>query len=107
MALFEKGQKKIGGRGKGTRNRFSTKFVEALVADFEEHGEEAIRISRKERPHEYLKIVASLLPKEFEILDYRLTELDDEQLDAFIEYAKRELGNRVASTGNGEGETIN
>jgi hypothetical protein len=41
-------------------------MLEAIQKDFEEHGDEAIRICRIERPSEYLKLVASLLPKEVE-----------------------------------------
>ena len=39
MSLFEKGREKTGGRSSGTRNKFSKKFDEALLKDFEEHGE--------------------------------------------------------------------
>jgi hypothetical protein len=38
-------------------------FTQALLDDFREHGVEAIRIVRIERPVEYLKIIASLVPK--------------------------------------------
>ena len=38
MALFQKGQPKIGGRRKGMRDKLSTAFLEALAEDFEEHG---------------------------------------------------------------------
>jgi hypothetical protein len=41
-------------------------MLEAIAKDFEQHGEEAIEIARMERPVEYLRVVASLLPKEFE-----------------------------------------
>jgi hypothetical protein len=91
MALFQKGQPKSGGRRKGTRDRISTALLEAIAADFEEHGAEAVKIARIERPVEYLRVVASLLPREFEITDNRLTDITDEELDVFIEYAKRQL----------------
>jgi hypothetical protein len=41
-------------------------MLEAIAKDFEQHGEEVIKIARMERPVEYLRVVASLLPKEFE-----------------------------------------
>ena len=63
MALFQKGQPKIGGRAKGAYNRISHAFLEALLDDIAARGIEAIRITRVERPAEYCKIVASLLPK--------------------------------------------
>jgi hypothetical protein len=55
-----------GGRRKGSRDRIETKMLEAIARDFEAHGEEAIKICRRERPNEYLKLVASLLPREVE-----------------------------------------
>ena len=62
---FEKGREKTGGRKPGVRNRLSHSFLQAFAADFEQHGEEVIKIVRIERPHEYLKVAAYLMPKEF------------------------------------------
>src|SRR5262249_34135359 len=70
------------GRMKGSRNKLGADFLYALQRDFEQHGEETIRIARVEKPVEYLKVIASVLPKEFEIIDSRLKEVPDEQLDA-------------------------
>ena len=56
---------------------------------FEEFGIEAVKITRVERPAEYLKIVAGILPKELEIVDNRLAEVSDDELDAFIELARQ------------------
>jgi hypothetical protein len=60
---FRPGQPSKGGRRKGSRDRISTALLEAITKDFEEHGEEAVKIARVERPVEYLRVVASLLPK--------------------------------------------
>src|SRR5262250_3006095 len=40
-------------------------FVSALKADFARHGASRIRKLRKRQPHDYLKLVASLLPEAF------------------------------------------
>jgi hypothetical protein len=104
MSIWEKGRPKTGGRAKGVRNRISHSFLEALHKDFLEHGEAAIKITRIEKPVEYIKIVASLLPKEFEISDSRLQEIDDTELEALID-AVRQRRNAFASTDRGEGET--
>ena len=72
---FEPGRPKTGGRVKGARNKLSMAFVEALAKEFEEHGAEAIRICRVERPTEFIKIIASIMPKEFEITDNRLADI--------------------------------
>ena len=63
-AGFKPGQ---GGRAKGARNIISTAFLEALAEHFQEEGHKAIEICFHERPVEYLKIVASILPKELEV----------------------------------------
>jgi hypothetical protein len=85
--------KKGGGTGRrqGARNRISTALLVAFADDFEKFGEETVRITRVERPIEYLRIAASLLPKEFEFTDNRLGELSDEELDAVIAYARQRV----------------
>jgi len=109
MALFTKGNPgKGGGRRKGSRDRISTALLEAIAKDFEEFGEEAVKIARVEKPVEYLRIVASLLPKEFEIVDSRLQDISDEELDAFIEVARsrvitlKDIGDGTAETADRE-----
>jgi Family of unknown function (DUF5681) len=51
------------GRPKGSRNKVREKLLEALAIDFDDHGKEVIEKVRSERPADYLKIVASLVPK--------------------------------------------
>lgn len=61
------------GRPKGARNKLSESFLEALLADFEEAsadksvGAQAIAIMRAEKPNEYARMIASLLPKEEQV----------------------------------------
>lgn len=103
---FEKGRAKTGGRRAGARNRLSSSFLEALAADFEQHGEQVIKICRVEKPNEYLKIVASLMPKELEISDNRLAELSDSELETFIAKLRAQLrGAIVKDLGDGESAT--
>lgn len=52
------------GRPKGARSRLSTEFLDKLYADFQANGQAVIEAVRTERPHEYLKIVAAIVPKE-------------------------------------------
>src|SRR5690349_14551638 len=70
-------------------NKLSNALLEALAADFEQYGEEAVKITRVERPAEYLKIVAGIMPKELEITDSRLKEIPDDELDGFIELLRQ------------------
>lgn len=53
-----------GGRPKGARNKLGEAFVAALLADFENNGIDAIRRVCEDKPSDYLKVIAGLLPKE-------------------------------------------
>jgi hypothetical protein len=99
--LFQKGRAPIGGRRKGSRDRIATALLEAIAEDFAEHGAEVIKLARVERPTEYLKVVASLLPKEFEISDNRLKDIPDDELDAIIEHIRGRISPRIAGDTNG------
>jgi len=108
MSLFEKGRGKTGGRAKGAKNRLSSAFLTALAEDFEKHGVDALKITRMEKPVEYIRIVAGLMPKELEITDSRLTDLTDEELDVFIAKLRAELRGAIAQdVGDGESPTLN
>lgn len=68
------------GRPKGSRNKLGEEFISKLCADFEQHGVDAIVKVREKRPHEYLKVIASILPKELHVKDATLGEMTDEEL---------------------------
>src|SRR5262245_54157865 len=101
---FQKGQ---GGRRRGARHRISTALLEAIARDFEEFGEETVRITRVEKPVEYLRIVASLLPKELEITVGPLQEISDQELELLIEDARKQhrLIDVTRNVGSREEET--
>ncbi len=52
------------GRPKGSRNELSEEFVAEVYADWCEHGAVAIQTVRETRPDVYVKVVASLLPRQ-------------------------------------------
>lgn len=54
------------GRPPGSRNKLGEAFIEAIYLDFQEHGAATIVKVRDEKPDQYLKVVASILPKEIE-----------------------------------------
>lgn len=94
------------GRPKGSRNRLGENFIKALADNFETHGVATIETVRTERPHEYLKVVASLLPKQVEIKEGAFDGIGDDELSAIIVAARSALG-VVGQGGNGteaEGE---
>jgi len=72
------------GRPKGSRNKLGEDFIAALAADFETHGIATIAKVRKEKPHEYVKVVAGILPKEMNIRATAVEELSDDELAAGI-----------------------
>jgi len=55
------------GRPKGSRSRLSEAFLKALADDFEQHGILAIQEARQKSPDAYMRVVASLEPKESKV----------------------------------------
>jgi len=68
------------GRPKGSRNKLGEAFVEALQSDFNEHGAAAIVKVREEKPDAYLKVIASILPKDVNLNVTALDGLSDDDL---------------------------
>lgn len=68
------------GRPKGARSKLGEAFVSALHDDFKEHGIAAIQRVRKERPDQYLRAIATVVPKEIEAGE-RLGNILEEILD--------------------------
>ncbi len=68
------------GRPKGARSKLGEAFLEAMNADFERHGLEVIEKVRKDKPDQYLKVIASILPKDLNVNINSMDDLTDEQL---------------------------
>lgn len=91
------------GKPKGSRHKLGEAFIQALHDDFEKHGVSTIEKVRDEKPDAYVKVIASLLPKEFKI--ETVSELTDEQLDARIRQLASLIEVGVAgAAGRGEAE---
>ena len=68
------------GRPKGVRNKLGEAFIKALNDDFEKHGVEAVEKVRAEKPDQYLKVIASLMPKEIDVGDNFASALKESQI---------------------------
>jgi hypothetical protein len=89
------------GRPIGLRNKVTTDFLTALSEDFARHGMKAIQRMRNAKPHVYVQVIASLLPKQVQIEDKPFDGLGDTDLATIILAAQaalsahRELGERA------------
>lgn len=88
-----------GGKPVKSRNRLQGDFLRTLADDFEKYGKKAIVAAREDDPLGYVKVCASLMPKEVE-LTRPLDDIPDEQLDAAVIavraiFAAQDTGNRA------------
>lgn len=88
-----------GGKPLGARNRLQGDFMRELSEDFAENGKTAIVACRTDKPDVYVKIVASLMPKELAITR-PLDDLTDDELDNAIALLRERL---IATSGTGKG----
>lgn len=72
------------GRPKEARDKLSRAFLTAFADDFEKHGAKAIERVRKDDAPTYVRVAASLMPKEIEITD-PLKALSDDKLATAVE----------------------
>lgn len=90
------------GRPKGSRNRLSENFIAALSDDFDKHGPSVIETVRTEHPKDYLKVIASIVPKEFTVKDQTLEDMsDDELVELLAAVRSLTLAQHRKETGNG------
>jgi hypothetical protein len=82
-----------GGRPKGSRNRLAARVFDDLLAHWTEptapgselcKGQAALEMLYKEQPALYLRLTASVLPRDL-IIENVATTLDDAELDQMIE----------------------
>ena len=100
--LFQPGQSgNPAGRTKGTRNKLGEAFIEALHDDFAKNGVTAIQTVRAEKPDQYLKVIASLLPKDVNLNVNNMDDLTDDELIQRIRDLSRAAQPFLAAEGFG------
>jgi hypothetical protein len=72
------------GRPKGSRNALGEAFLEAMHEDFKAHGAAAIVEVRETKPDQYLKVIASILPKDLNVNINNMDALSDDELRSRI-----------------------
>jgi hypothetical protein len=90
---FQKGNNSSngkGGRPLGSRNKLAQRVFDDIFRHWNEpaggdlcKGQAALEFLYRERPGDYLKLTASILPREF-VFENTITELDDAKLDRMI-----------------------
>lgn len=90
------------GRPKGSRHKLGAAFIEDLYAAWQTSGKDVIARVIEERPHEFIKSIASILPKEIEVKTSTVQELSDDDIAAALT-ALRSVG-ALAGFGNGTEE---
>lgn len=68
------------GRPKGSRNKLGEDFIAALHDDFQAHGKAAIVKVRDEKPDQYLKVIASIVPKDLNVNVNNYDGMSDDEL---------------------------
>ena len=74
------------GRPKGSRNKFSEEFLDDFREVWAEEGSNAIKAMAKDRPGDFVRVAAMLVPKELLLgRSNPLADLSDDELVAAIE----------------------
>ena len=90
--LFQPGQSgNPKGRKPGSKQKLADSFVDDMYSAWKVRGRAAIETVIDERPHEFIKAVASLMPKEINIRTEIVQELTDDELFAALS-ALRSVG---------------
>lgn len=59
-------------------------FIDAMLTDFELHGSVTIVKVREDNPAQYLKVIASLLPRDVHVHHDPLAEVSDDDLETMV-----------------------
>lgn len=80
------------GRPKGSRNQLGEAFVADLYEDWQANGSQVLEDARKSKPADYLKVVASILPKDIKMT---FETMSDGELSRRLDALTRSIGLRL------------
>jgi len=92
------------GRPKGSRNKLQEDFLSDVLAAWETSGAEAISAMIADKPGDFVRMVAGLMPKEATLNINDNSELNDDELAARIRDIAAQLGPFLVG-GTGDAET--
>lgn len=72
------------GRKPGSRNKLGEAFVADLYDDWKANGVAAIQAVRADKPDAYLKVIASILPKDVNVNISQFDQMSEDELIARI-----------------------
>ena len=89
------------GRPKGSRNKLSEAFWADLYEAWQANGVDAIERMIADKPGDFVRVVATQMPKKLNVNNNPLSELTDDELEDAIAFFRTSLG----ASEEAEGET--
>ena len=91
------------GRKPGDRNKFGTHFISDFYADWVQHGAAAIEKLRLESPKDYVKVAASLLPRELHVKAASIVDgWTEDEVKAALEHIRSQIAGAGAAASTAE-----
>lgn len=90
------------GRPKGSRNKLGEAFLEDLLVSWESQGPAVIQRVIAEKPEQFLKVVASLMPKDLNVNLNQVGDMTDDQLIDRIKKLDAAIKPFLAASGAGQ-----
>ncbi len=86
------------GRPKGSRNKLAEALLDDLYAEWQEQGRDAIKKMAEKNPGDFVKVVASTMPKLVGLDSDPLTALSDAELREILEFLDKEIAKSKEAT---------
>ena len=93
------------GRPRGCRHKISEAFLADILADYQEHGPQAIDRMRKEDPTAYVRMIASLVPKQIDKAPNPLEHFTNKELEQLETYLESIANNGESGASGGDRPT--